>query len=256
MKLKRIAVVTAALVAVLVLGLVGAGGWYLSQTIWSGPVQAQGPITGWVDRTFMGGMMGGNGFWGGSDGDAYAPCWVGTDGNAPLEGSALTIEQAAETVESYLARAGYGDLSLTEVMEFQHNFYAIATEDETGIGAMELLIDKQTGAVGPEYGPNMMWNTKYGMHGGGMGGMMWGNAPAEITMTAEEALGLAQRWLDTYRPGMTTEEHADPFYGYYTIHTLRDGRIAGMLSVHGGTGQVWYHSWHGDFIDMIEGIEH
>jgi hypothetical protein len=55
---------------------------------------------------------------------------------------------------------------------------------------------------------------------------------------------------------VTTEEHADPFYGYYTIHTLADGEIEGMLSVHGSTGQVWYHNWHGGFLQMIEGEEH
>ena len=47
------------------------------------------------------------------------------------------------------------------------------------------------------------------------------------------------------------EEHANPFYGYYTIHTLKDGQIEGMLSVHGTAGQVWYHIWHGRFIQMI-----
>jgi hypothetical protein len=24
------------------------------------------------------------------------------------------------------------------------------------------------------------------------------------------------------------------------------------LSVHGSTGDVWYHSWHGDFVAMAE----
>ena len=31
-----------------------------------------------------------------------------------------------------------------------------------------------------------------------------------------------------------------------------DGGIAGMLSVNGYTGDVWYHNWHGIFIDMTE----
>ena len=35
---------------------------------------------------------------------------------------------------------------------------------------MELLVGKNTGAVYPEPGPNMMWNTKYGMMTGGSGG--------------------------------------------------------------------------------------
>jgi hypothetical protein len=92
------------------------------------------------------------------------------------------------------------------------------------------------------------------MHGRG-GGMM-GGASETNTVTPEEALETAQRWLDVHRPGVTVEEHADPFYGYYTIHTLKDGEIEGMLSVHGTTGQVWYHTWHGAFMQMIEEQDH
>ena len=61
--------------------------------------------------------------------------------------------------------------------------------------------------------------------------------------------------MDANRTGATVEEHADPFYGYYTIHTFVDGEIEGMLSVHGTTGQVWYHTWHGVFVQMIEDQE-
>jgi cell division protein FtsX len=95
-----------------------------------------------------------------------------------------------------------------------------------------------------------MWNGRYGMHQRGMG--MMGGASGTNTLSSEEALKIAQRWLGTSRPGTTVEEHADPFYGYYTIHTTKDGQVEGMLSVHGTTGQVWYHTWHGDFVQMIE----
>ena len=44
----------------------------------------------------------------------------------------------------------------------------------------------------------------------------------------------------------------DAFYGYYNLHTLRDGQIEGMLSVNGYRGGVWYHDWHGPFIGMEE----
>jgi hypothetical protein len=81
---------------------------------------------------------------------------------------------------------------------------------------------------------------------------MMGRTSGTDTLTSDEALDIAQRWLDANRPGVTVEEHADPFYGYYTIHTLKDGEIEGMLSVHGSTGQVWYHTWHGAFVQMIE----
>ena len=199
-------------------------------------------------------------------GRGAAPCtaaWgYGTSvGATNTPSQALTIEEAREAVEEYLNSLGYANLEVVELMEFERNFYAIVQESDTGIGAMELLIDKWTGAVGPEMGPNMMWNGRYGpalsmpngMHG--RGGMM-GGASESNTLIPEEALTIAQRWLDTYRPGVTVEEHADPFYGYYTIHTLKDGEIEGMLSVHGTTGQVWYHTWHGEFIMIEEGIAH
>jgi len=73
-----------------------------------------------------------------------------------------------------------------------------------------------------------------------------------MALSPEEAEEVTQRWLDANLPGRTAGE-ADPFYGYYTLHFLKDGEIEGMLSVHGSTGDVWYHSWHGDFVAMMEG---
>jgi len=155
----------------------------------------------------------------------------------------LTIDQAAEAVQGYLK--GSRNLELTEVMEFAWNFYAEVEEKDTGIHAMELLIDRYTGRVYPEMGPNMMWNAKYGMMSRSV------QPAAEMPVTAGQAETQAQQYLDTNMPGITVAE-ADPFYGYYTLHTLKDGKIEGMLSVNGYTGAVWYHSWHGPFISMKE----
>ena len=80
---------------------------------------------------------------------------------------------------------------------------------------------------------------------------MGGYVTDEMALSPEEAQDVAQRWLDGNRPGRTAGE-ADAFYGYYTLHTLNDGEIEGMLSVHGSTGEVWYHSWHGGFVAMAE----
>lgn len=184
--------------------------------------------------------------------DGSGSC-VAFDGKGLLNGGEpLSPEDARAAVAYYLERLDDANLEIDEVMEFESNFYAIVKEANTGTGAMELLVDKRTGAVGPEVGPNMMWNARYGMRR--RGGMM-GQSSETNTVTAEEAVAIAQTWLDEHRPGATAEDHADPFYGYYTIHTLRDGEIEGMLSVHGTTGQVWYHTWHGDFVQMVEGDE-
>ena len=253
-------------VALVVAGL-GVGWSLWGRSLWAaGPFAVPRMATGTgvlEDCRGWGGSMG-PGMMGGGAASA-APC--AGRGYGTGSSGALTIEEAHEAVERYIAALGYSSrsaepsrqsLEVAEVMEFERNFYAIARESDTGIGAMELLVDKWTGAVSPEMGPNMMWNGRYGpalslpngMHG--RGGRMMGGTSESNTITPEEALDIAQRWLDVYRPAVTVEEHADPFYGYYTIHTLENGQIEGMLSVHGTTGQVWYHTWHGPFIQMIE----
>ena len=165
-------------------------------------------------------------------------------------GTEITLEDAATAVDRYVAQLGYRDLHLTEVMEFDRNYYAIVAEGDTGIGAMELLVGKNSGAVGPEPGPNMMSNQKYGMHRSSRMGMMGSYPSGPMRLSPQDAQATAQQWLDANLPGRQAGE-ADPFYGYYTLHYLRDGEIEGMLSVHGGSGDVWYHSWHGSFIAMV-----
>jgi hypothetical protein len=141
------------------------------------------------------------------------------------------------------ARSGQSSgLTVGEVMRFDNGFYAELV-DPAGNRATEVLVDPATGAVGLEWGPAMMWNTAYGMH------------PAQCarqpSIGPEQARRLADAWLTDNRHG----EHADDpeaFPGYYTLHTLRGHRIAGMLSVHATTGGVWYHTWHGRFIAIQE----
>ena len=160
----------------------------------------------------------------------------------------ITIDQAADSVRRYLNAYG-ANLEVAEVMEFDRNFYAEVEEKDTGVHAMELLIGKYTGQAYPEMGPNMMWNTRYG---GMMGSYYEGmGLPSNMPVSPEKAEALAQQFLDRSAPGLTVAK-ADTFYGYYTLHTLRDGQVEGMLSVNGHTGAVWYHSWHGPFIAMVE----
>jgi hypothetical protein len=174
--------------------------------------------------------------------------------SAPEQGNTTSLDQAGATFQAYVDGLGYNNLQVTEVMEFERNYYAIVAEKDTGIGAMELLLDKGSGVVGPEPGPNMMWNAKYSPMGqnGGMMGMMGGYASEEMTLGPQQAEQAAQRWLDANMPG-TTAGDADAFYGYYTFHFLKNGQVVGMLSVQGSSGDVWYHSWHGAFVTMAEG---
>ncbi len=182
------------------------------------------------------------------------------------------MNQAKAIAQQYLASLGNSNLAIKEIMEFQNNFYILYYEKDTGIGAFEMLIWKQTpsagmmgggmmggrvttGVIMPEPGPNMMWNTKYGMMSNGMMGQgMMGTrsqASSTMTITKDKALQLGQAYLDANLNGAKVED-ATQFYGYYTIDFTVNGKIAGMLSVNGYAGQVWYHSWHGDFIQETE----
>ncbi|HKY83513.1 MAG TPA: PepSY domain-containing protein [Anaerolineales bacterium] len=182
------------------------------------------------------GMMGGYGWTSGGPGGAIAP-------NAQR----ISIERAVSIAEDYAAAFAAG-LHTAEVMEFENNFYAVLVEDHSGRGALEILIDPYTGAVSPEPGPDMMWNDKYGMMGSGRS--------ADNRLTLDQARDQAQAALDSQLPGSKVHDDAAEFYGYYTFdYDGPDGAIAGMLSVHGDSGAVWLHTWHGDFIAETEVAE-
>ena len=169
-----------------------------------------------------------------------------------------SIAEAREAVEGSLRGYGHAGLEVAEVMEFANNYYAEIRERDTGIGAMEILVDKRTGRVYPEPGPNMMWNTRYGMMGGHGLGTMNGQplrrgsaTAAAMTVGPERAVEIADGYLARHSPGATAGE-AEEFHGYHTLHTEKDGEITGMLSVNGYSGEVWYHYWHGPFVAMEE----
>ena len=245
----------------IVLGIVALAVVLIVAGLWIGAAWARGGVGG--NRIGYGptgpGMMGGS--WDGPtcgapgvSSGAQQGLLCGGGYTTPGQSKVTSLDEAEAAVERYVQSQGYTGLAVKEVMEFERNYYAIVSEKDTGIGAMELLVDKSSGAVGPEQGPNMMWNAKYGMmaRGGmmGRGAMMGRFASGQMTLSATQAEEVAQRWLDDNLPGRTAGE-ADPFYGYYTVHFVKDGKIDGMLSINGSTGDVWYHSWHGNFVQMI-----
>jgi len=187
-------------------------------------------------------------------------------------GKPVTLTEAEAVAQQYLVSTRNHDLGIEEIMEFRDNFYIVYYEKDTGMGAFEMLIWKQAppsgmmgggmmgrhvaaGVIMPEPGPNMMWNTKYSPMASGMMGQGSVNSQIQgsttVIVTKEKALRLAQAYLDTNMNGAKVED-ATQFYGYYTVDFTLNGRIAGMLSVNENGGQVWYHSWHGSFVQEIE----
>jgi hypothetical protein len=193
---------------------------------------------------FGGGMMSrlsnGQGFGGMMSGYGYTAPYTYT-------GNPLTITNAVTIAQNYVSSIGNPDLAVKQVEEYSANFYVQVNEKSTGNGAFELLINKYTGSIYPEMGPNMMWNTKYGMMRGGILGGIFGTPTTTMTVTSAQATANAQQYLTSYLPGTTTGD-VSTFYGYYTIEVLNGTTTQGMLSVNGYTGQVWVHTWHGTFV--------
>lgn len=158
-------------------------------------------------------------------------------------GSGEPVKDLAEAADAAAAFATVLDAGATvgEVMQFENGYYAEIIGPDGDL-ATEVLVDPATGDVQIEYGPARMWNTRYGMMATG--------ATQDARVTAAEAERIAQQWLAAR--GDLTAGEAETFPGYYTLHTLRDGQVDGMLSVNAITGDVWFHSWHGEFMDMSE----
>ncbi len=178
----------------------------------------------------------------------------------------ITMDQAVQTFKNYLASGQDSNLALHEVEEYQYNFYASYSERDTGNFAFQMLIWKpgstgmsgtmgygmMTGVAMREPGPNMMWNTKYGMTNGMMG-MMGGyrqGTSASMTVSPEQARTIAQQYLNSSLPGKTAGD-ADTYYGYYNIDVMMNGSTFGMISINGYTSQVWYHTWHGIYVQAL-----
>ena len=192
----------------------------------------------------------------------------------------ISQDEARRRAEGFAARYGQG-VKIRDFMIFTDNFYVQVVNAKTGAGLGELLVDRYTGVVQPEYGPNMMWNSRFGMGGSGMMGAnmygqqnqtgmmgdqnqgagqgqgMMGTAPNSSNQIAQpvrydlaSAQKLAATFVAGYLPnGKVLEGLAFP--GYYTFDYGRKA-IEGMLSVNAYTGEVWVHGWHGLFLGEVK----
>lgn len=146
------------------------------------------------------------------------------------------------------ARTFGPDVAVDDVMPFTDHTYAQFVGPD-GVGLAEVLVDRYSGVVTPEPGPNTMWNLRTGMGSGmGFGPDVRGGQPGTSGERYDptEARELAATFLAGYLPGAEILA-GQTFPGYVTFDYGRDGRIDGMLSVHLGSGQVWSHTWHGAY---------
>ncbi len=183
-----------------------------------------------------GGMMGPGGMMSGM------PMMGGIMGYYSGVPSTLSHEDAKTIANNYLSSLNNPELEIDEFEEYSHNFYVSLVEKSTSRGAIEIIIDRYYGSYQPEP-QSMMWNGKYGMMGS--------YQQAQMPVTQQQAMEIAQDFLDVAYPGTEADEIV-AYYGYYTVMTKLEGEHYGMLSVNGYSGDIWYQTWHGMFISEME----
>lgn len=147
----------------------------------------------------------------------------------------ISEDEAEELLKTFAARYG-DDVRVEGFMIFSNNYYAQVVDTNTGKGLAEILADRYTGVVYPEPGPNMAWNTYFGV----------GQIEDSIRYERQEARNLAETFLEGYLPGSEVLQAAD-FPGYCTFDYGRED-VEGMLSVNAETGDIWVHTWHGFYL--------
>lgn len=181
------------------------------------------------------GMMNGGGMMGSWNGSGTMWAMMGNTGMMgwyPATAQPISAADAQQRLATFAAGCG-ADVHVSDVTSFGSNYYAQLV-DGSGKGLGEVLVDRYTGAVYPEPGPNMMWNTG------------WGTGTAGATRYDQTAAQqLATTFLADYLSGPGVLE-GQAFPGYYTFDFERgQGQVEGMLSVNAASGEIWVHTWHG-----------
>jgi uncharacterized membrane protein YkoI len=209
--------------------------------------------TTWLPWQHMGGIFHGGGMMGqgyngmmGHGAMGYSGCSMGgyqTGGYQTTSlNTALSPEEARSLAQTYLTTRGYQGLEIDEIYEFATHFEVEVEEEDTGIHAFELIVDKNTGSIMPEMGPNMMWNTKYGH-------MPY--TAGEMTITSDEALKIAKEYIDKNKLDLSVEGTPETYYGFYEVHATKDGKPVAQININGYNGAVWFEQWHGELLQKV-----
>ncbi len=156
-------------------------------------------------------------------------------------GKPISSADASQRMESFARNFGK-NIKVEDFMAFSGNYYSVLKDLSSNQSLAEVLVDRYSGTILPEPGPNMMWNTRYGSGRTGTEGTGYDLARAKR---------LAEDFLKDYLPGAKVME-SNALPGYYTFDFGRQ-EIDGMLSVNANNGEIWVHTWHGFYLGELEG---
>jgi len=192
--LKGSRLVLVAGLAALIVGLAGCSAAIAWNTARSGGMMTGGMMTG--DMMMGGGMM-------------AEPMMVWQQGSGPV----YTPQEAAGVALDTVHGRGWTWLTLDEVHIFPA-FYEVELNDRHGLKGPEIYVSRSSGAVGPEMGPNMMWDSQYGMGPACSSGLTEDQARALITS-----------------PGGLSIGDGEHHHGYWEFELTRGGAAVNQINV-------------------------
>ena len=159
------------------------------------------------DGGMLGGGMMANGMM--SGGMMAEPMMVWRQGSGAVSAPRTAAQLGLETVQG----RGWTWLTVDEVHIFP-TFYEVEFNDRHALKGPELYVSRSSGAVGPEMGPNMMWDSQYGM--GTECSSTLSEAQARAMVTAPDGLSLGDG-----------EHH----HGYWEFELKRGNSVVNQVNV-------------------------
>lgn len=143
-------------------------------------------------------------------------------------------DEALAVIQPFIDLSNSG-LHISELWEYK-TAYKAELSDVKGERAFDLLVDKFTGAVGPEMGFSMMMNASYGRSLYRMPRL-----GRSLALTPDQAAASARSFIE--KNGLSyTLGTPEVYPGYYKFHT-QDGTDFGMdIMVNGYNGRIWMNT--------------
>jgi len=169
------------------------------------------------------GMMGGGGM---MAGNMAEPMMIWQAGHGPV----ASPQAAGQAAIAAVQRQGWDWLTMDEVHIFPA-FFEVELNDRGGFKGPEVYVNRTTGDAGPEMGPNMMWDTRYGMMGAACG-----RAPSEAQARARVA-----------PPAGLSLGDSERHHGYWEFELKRGGQVVNQVNVEDcGSSLIYEEAWQSD----------
>ena len=162
----------------------------------------------------------------GSGGMMAEPMMVWQAGHGPV----ISPQAAGQAAIGAVKHQGWDWLTLDEVHIFPA-FYEVELNDRGGFKGPELYVNRATSDAGPEMGPNMMWDTRYGMMGA----------------TCNQALSEAQARARATPPAGLSLGDGERHHGYWEFQLKRGSQVVNQVNVANcGSGVIFEAAWQPD----------